>query len=115
MKEEMFLPWSPYIDPRKVRELRAELIEMIETLATLESWPHECRDDVLTRAIRGPLADLLPNISYFERRVIDAQCRVAAAELRDSRTWHGEGFEKRLTDKPMTTRGARKYRNRHDH
>jgi len=108
----LYLPWGPRLDPDRVRAMRADLVGMIATLATLEAWTKEDRDDVLARAICGRLSDLLPNFRYFEKRVIEAQCRIAAAELRDSHTWHGEGFEKRMTDKPATTRDAKKYRNR---
>ncbi|TCG06277.1 hypothetical protein BZM27_27575 [Paraburkholderia steynii] len=110
--DALFLPWGPYLDPGQVRMLRAEVVEMIESLAALEGWPQAYRDEVLARAVRGPLSDLLPNHHHFTERTIKAQCTAAAAELRDSRTWHGEGFEKRLTDKVMTPRNARQYRNR---
>lgn len=42
---------------------------MVEALADLEAWPEEhLVDDVLSRAIRGPLANLLPNLAHFRER-----------------------------------------------
>jgi hypothetical protein len=86
--------------------MRAELLDMIETLAKLEAWPQDYRGEVLIRAMRGPLYDLTPNFQYFEKRLIAAQCKIAAAELRDARIWHGEGLEDRMStsSKPTTSK-----------
>ncbi|WP_368620538.1 hypothetical protein [Paraburkholderia sp. BR13444] len=83
--------------------MRSELLELIETLSALEHWPKEDRAAVLTRAVCGPLSDLLPNVRYFEKRLIAAQCKAAGDELRASRSWHGEGLDDRMTDKEPTT------------
>jgi hypothetical protein len=106
-----FLPWGPYLDAGYVCRMRAELLDMIEALAALETWPKEYRDDVLTRAVRGPLCDLMPNFQYFEKRLIAAQCKIAAAELRDARIWHGEGLEDRMTTGNEPTTRKPKTRN----
>ncbi|SAL75780.1 hypothetical protein AWB74_04874 [Caballeronia arvi] len=45
---------------------RAELVEIIERLADVERWAEGHRNDVLARAIRGPLADLLPSFGTSE-------------------------------------------------
>ncbi|WP_233831777.1 hypothetical protein [Paraburkholderia sp. ZP32-5] len=64
----LYLPWGPYLSPDDVRRMRAELAELIEDLADSEGWPADHRNDVLSRAMRGPLADLLPNLAYFRER-----------------------------------------------
>jgi hypothetical protein len=90
-----YLPWGPYLTPDDVSRMRAELVGMIEELANLECWPETYRDDVLSRAIRGPLADLLPNIAYFNERLSEARAEAAARAALDRRTWRGEGFDER--------------------
>ena len=90
-----FLPWGPYLSEADVRRLRLELVAMIETLAGVECWPRERRDDVLTRALRGPLADLMPNLAYFRARLVEAQAEVHARELALCRAWRMEGFDGR--------------------
>jgi hypothetical protein len=67
--------------------MRAELIAMIETLADMEGWDAGQRDDVLTRAIRGPLADLLPNLAHFNERLAAARADAEARSVLDRRTW----------------------------
>jgi hypothetical protein len=52
-----------------VRRLRAELCNVIKALSTLDGWRLETLDEVLARAIRGPLSDLLPNPHYFRVRL----------------------------------------------
>ncbi len=42
---------------------------MIEALSTLEGLWLETLDEVLARAIRRPLSDLLPNLHYFRVRL----------------------------------------------
>ncbi|MFT4063198.1 MAG: hypothetical protein QM685_00400 [Paraburkholderia sp.] len=87
--------------------MRADLVGTIEALAALELWPKEYRDGVLTRAICGPLADLAPNHHYFTERTIKAECDVMAAQLRDERTWHGEGLDDRMSDRKPDTKARR--------
>lgn len=74
----LYLPWGPCLSAVDVHRMRAELIAMVEELSTLERWASAHRQDVLTRVIRGPLADLLPNIAYFRER-LDATRAEAAA------------------------------------
>ncbi|WP_052319429.1 hypothetical protein [Burkholderia sp. A9] len=83
----LYLPWGPYLDPESVERMRGELIAMIEQLSDLEDWPSGTRDDVLTRAIRGPLADLLPNVAHFAERLTTARAGVEARNLLDRRVW----------------------------
>ncbi|MBR8214695.1 hypothetical protein [Burkholderia vietnamiensis] len=83
----LYLPWGPYLDPASVDRLHGELIAMVEELADIESWPAGDRDDVLTRAIRGPLADLLPNRAYFSEQLTEARAKKAARELAGRRAW----------------------------
>ncbi|HDR9061071.1 hypothetical protein [Burkholderia vietnamiensis] len=83
----LYLPWGLRIPAEKVDRMHNELIAMIEELADIESWPAGDRDDVLTRAIRGPLADLLPNRAYFSERLTEARAKKAARELADRRAW----------------------------
>ncbi|MBB5420799.1 TubC N-terminal docking domain-related protein [Paraburkholderia atlantica] len=82
-----FWPWAPYLTAADVERFRAELVAMVERLADLEQWPDEHRDDVLARAIRGPLADLLPNLHHFNDRLTEATAEAAARDAVDKRTW----------------------------
>lgn len=82
-----FWPWAPYLTVSDVERFRTELVAMIEKLAEMEQWPDEHRDDVLARAIRGPLADLLPNLHHFNQRLTEATAEAAAREAVDKRTW----------------------------
>jgi hypothetical protein len=91
----LYLPWGPYLDPASVNRMRGELVAMIEQLAVMEVWPHECRDDVLTRAIRGPLSDLLPNLHYFRQRLDAARTEERARKAAAARSWPLTGFDDR--------------------
>ncbi|WP_321866746.1 hypothetical protein [Paraburkholderia tropica] len=82
-----FWPWAPYIGAADVQRMQTELVGMIERLADLEEWQNEHRDDVLTRAVRGPLADLLPNVAHFHERLTEATAAAAAREAVEKRTW----------------------------
>lgn len=82
-----FWPWAPYLTTADVERFRTELVGLIEKLADMEQWPDEHRDDVLTRAIRGPLADLLPNIHHFIQRLTEANAEAAARDAVEKRTW----------------------------
>ncbi|AOI57201.1 hypothetical protein WI26_06085 [Burkholderia diffusa] len=66
--------------------MRTELIDMVEELSALEGWAHLHRENVLMRVIRGPLADLLPNIAYFRERLEAAHAEAAARAVLDRRT-----------------------------
>jgi hypothetical protein len=68
---------------------------MIEELSSLECCPEPYRDDVLSRAIRGPLADLMPNMHYFTERLSAARAEAAARAALDRRAWRLEGFDDR--------------------
>jgi hypothetical protein len=82
-----FWPWAPYLTAADVERFRTDLVAMVETLADVEQWPDEHREDVLTRAIRGPLADLLPNLHHFNERLTEARAAVAAQETAARRAW----------------------------
>lgn len=82
-----FWPWAPYLTAADIERFRTDLVVLIETLADVEQWPDEYRDDVLTRAIRGPLADLLPNLHHFNGRLTEACAAVAARETSSRQAW----------------------------
>jgi hypothetical protein len=50
--------------------MRAELVALIEEQAAREWWDTPRLNYVLSRAVRGPLSDLLPNLHYFRERVL---------------------------------------------
>ncbi|MDN7458181.1 MULTISPECIES: hypothetical protein [Burkholderia] len=85
----LYLPWGPYLSRDDVHRMRAELIRMVEELSALERWTSAHRDDVLARAIRGPLADLLPNTAYFCERLEAVHAEAAACAALDRRSAPG--------------------------
>ncbi|MGF6954732.1 hypothetical protein [Paraburkholderia youngii] len=91
----LFLPWGPYLEADDVRELRTELVGLIDTLAGIEHWPRNLRDEIMTRAVRGPLSDLLPNVHHFRERLAEAKADAHARELAARRAWRMEGFDDR--------------------
>ena len=90
-----YLPWGPYLSAGDVHRKRAELAELIEDLADAEEWPAAYRDEVLARAMRAPLYDLLPNLAYFRERIADLDAEREARHLLRRRTWRMEGFDDR--------------------
>lgn len=82
-----FWPWAPYLGADDVKRMRTDLVGMIERLSGMEDWPAGLRDDVLARAVRGPLADLLPNLHHFNQRLAEANAAAAAREVVEKRTW----------------------------
>ncbi|WP_133660514.1 hypothetical protein [Paraburkholderia sp. BL10I2N1] len=82
-----YLPWGQYLGAGGVQRFRANLVGCIERLADMEGWPDEHRDDVLARAIRGPLADLLPNLRHFNERLTEVTAEEAAREKIRMRSW----------------------------
>ncbi|MBB5467247.1 hypothetical protein HDG32_003367 [Paraburkholderia sp. CI2] len=107
------LPWGPYLSPDDVRRLRADLAGMLEELAALEGWARELLDDVMTRAMRGPLADLLPNLHYFRERVKAMRAKVATRDEAARRTWRANedltkrGYKQARASGARHTRGTR--------
>lgn len=91
----LYLPWGGHLSPNDACRMSGELIDMIETLADMENWPPELRDDVRTRALRGPLADLLPNYSHFRERLDAARAAGSARTALEMRSWHLEGLADR--------------------
>jgi hypothetical protein len=83
------LPWGPRMSSCDVRRLLDELHAMIEELARVEGWPSERLADIMTRAIRGPLTDLLPNVAHFGTRLREQRAHTAARELLAKLTWRG--------------------------
>ncbi|WP_083245124.1 hypothetical protein [Paraburkholderia nodosa] len=81
------LPWGPYLDADDVRELRTELRAAIEALCELENWPDALLVDVMTRAMRGPLSDLLPNVHHFHQRLDAVKAETAVRAVLTERTW----------------------------
>ncbi|WP_169740142.1 TubC N-terminal docking domain-related protein [Paraburkholderia acidipaludis] len=90
-----YLPWGPYLAEDNVRRLRAELFAMVDELARAEGWTRERHADTMERAVNGPLSDLLPNIEYFNAKVIERRAEAEARELLAARSWRLEGFDKR--------------------
>lgn len=90
-----FLPWGPYLAEDNVRRLRAELAAMIDALALAEGWEYERYDRIVSRARNGPLADLLPNIAYFNAKLIERRAEAEAAALLAARSWRLEGLDDR--------------------
>ncbi|MBK3821939.1 hypothetical protein [Paraburkholderia aspalathi] len=90
-----YLPWGPYLSADEVLCMRAELLTMIERLAALEGWAREHLDDVMTRAMRGPLSDLLPNLSHFRDRISALIAEQAACDALLRRSWRGDGLDDR--------------------
>jgi hypothetical protein len=82
-----FWPWAPYLGAADVERFRTELVGIIETLADMERWPAEHRGDVLARAVRGPLADLLPNLAHFRERLATALAEAAARDAVARKSW----------------------------
>ena len=94
----LYLPWGPCLSADDVRRMRGELVALIEELADLEQWDSGRRDDVLTRAIRGPLSDLQPNMHHFHERLTEARAEKEARALSESRSF-------RVTDAVLRARG----------
>ncbi|CAM2179148.1 TubC N-terminal docking domain-containing protein [Paraburkholderia sacchari] len=86
----LYLPWGPYLSPGDVRDLRAELAELIGSIADAEGWSASCRDEVLVRALRGPLSDLLPNLAHFRERAAQFYAKCQARRLLRSRAWRAD-------------------------
>ncbi len=82
-----FWPWAPYLRAADVHRMRTELVVIIERLADMEHWSTEHRDDVLARATRGPLADLLPNVAHFNERLMEANATAADREAVKQNSW----------------------------
>ncbi|MGF6634285.1 hypothetical protein OKW38_002969 [Paraburkholderia sp. MM5496-R1] len=90
------LPWGPHLSPDDMFGMRAELAELIEDMADAEDWPASYRDEVLARAMRGPLHDLLPNLHYFRERVAEFSAECEARALLRRRAWRAnEDLSKR--------------------
>ncbi|WP_024901565.1 hypothetical protein [Robbsia andropogonis] len=68
-----FMPWCPPIHPDQFVRWRLNTIDMIEELADLQGWPREHLDDVLSRAINGPVSDLRPNWHHFTNELRQAR------------------------------------------
>ncbi|QBQ96296.1 hypothetical protein [Paraburkholderia pallida] len=96
--EAAFWPWAPYLAAGDVARLRAELVDTIERLADTEYWPRELLDDVIARAVRAPLSDLLPNLAHFRERL-----NAAVAEREASRAIRGRSWN--ATDGRLADRG----------
>jgi hypothetical protein len=73
-----YLPWGPYLSRDDLRALRCELSQKIEGLAEVECWDEQHLDDVLKRAMSGPLSALLPDLHYFTARLAVATAEVSA-------------------------------------
>ncbi|QBQ97901.1 hypothetical protein [Paraburkholderia pallida] len=91
----LYLPWGAYLSVDDVHRLRAELAELIEDLADAEDWSEAHRDEVLARAMRGPVSDLLPNLAHFRGRIVELDAERKARHLLRQRTWRMVGFDDR--------------------
>jgi hypothetical protein len=90
-----YLPWGPYLSPADVQRMRGELFDMIDELCRREGWTDERRHDTMTRAVRGPLSDLMPNLAYFNGQLTVVRAEAAARAAMEARTWRMEGFDNR--------------------
>ncbi|CAE6700462.1 hypothetical protein R69927_03270 [Paraburkholderia domus] len=86
-----YLPWGPYLSPADVQRMRGVLFDMIDELCRFEGWSDERRHDTMTRALRGPLSDLWPNIEYFGGKVRECRAEAEARALLAARSWRYEG------------------------
>ncbi|MHB9839970.1 TubC N-terminal docking domain-related protein [Paraburkholderia terrae] len=87
----LYLPWGACLPAEDVHRMRDELASLIVTLAEIEGWRSERLDDVMRRAMRGPLADLLPNLHHFREQLLTERAATALC----SRAWRGEGLDAR--------------------
>ncbi|OJA74946.1 hypothetical protein BGV67_04520 [Burkholderia ubonensis] len=76
-----YLPWGPRLSAEDLRQMRVELAGLIETLADRERWPRDLLDNVMGRAMRGPLSDLLPNLHYFRARIEEIEAEAQARAM----------------------------------
>ncbi|MDN7993094.1 hypothetical protein QZM97_23755 [Burkholderia orbicola] len=63
------LAWGTWMSPDDIYRLRFELAGLIDQLADEERWPLDRRAAAMCSAMRGPLADLLPNLHHFRERM----------------------------------------------
>ncbi|HZZ04325.1 hypothetical protein [Paraburkholderia sp.] len=68
---------------------------MIDELSHREGWSSERLADTMTRAVRGPLADLLPNLAHFKERLAVLHAGAAAHTAMQARTWRMDGLDGR--------------------
>jgi hypothetical protein len=73
-----FWPWCPDISAEDLPGLYAELAGLIRALSALEHWPREDFSAIMTRAMRQPVAALLPDLHYFRQRLAGANDEIAA-------------------------------------
>lgn len=73
-----YLPWGPYLAPGDVQRMRAELVDSITQVSTLERWPQEIIDEVMAAAVRGPLSALAPDLAHYSARLSAARAGAAA-------------------------------------
>lgn len=90
-----YLPWGPYLAPADVRRMRGELCATIDELAARESWPRSHKNEILSLATDGSLANLLQDRRYFDARLRGQRVQSAAREQLAARTWQGEGLDGR--------------------
>ncbi len=91
----LYLPWARYMSSDDVRRMRTELVGLIDALAEAEGWPHKTLDDVMARAMRGPLADLVPNLEHFRVRLDAVRTEVDERVRRRATAWCYEGPDAR--------------------
>ncbi|MBY8605246.1 hypothetical protein K7N18_10390 [Burkholderia arboris] len=61
--------WGTWASPDDIDQLRFELAGLIDQLADEEKWSFDRRAAAMCSAVRGPLADLLPNLHHFRERM----------------------------------------------
>jgi hypothetical protein len=59
---------------------RVELVDVSEHLADMDGWLQGHLDDVSSRAVRGPLSDLMPNLAYCRKRLDKARAAAATGK-----------------------------------
>jgi hypothetical protein len=90
-----YLPWGPYLSSKDMLTMRDELVALIDEPAARERWDAPRLNDVMSRALRGPLGDLLPNLHYFRERLEVLKAQEAAREAKERLSWRLDGFDDR--------------------
>lgn len=81
-----FLPWG-YATPASLRLMRDELDATIRTLADLEGWPRDLRDEIVRLAMTGPPYDVAADLAYFRDRLAVVRDEIAVCAAMAARSW----------------------------
>ncbi|MFM0173192.1 hypothetical protein PQR33_28145 [Paraburkholderia sediminicola] len=90
MGDGPYLPWGPYLTPRRLKEWQRELFEIVNELARLERWPDDLFDHVVYCVERQPVSTLRPDLAHFQSRLAAARAEQVAREAVLRRSWRFE-------------------------